>query len=324
MSGNQVAVVDETALVAIPRRHYGPWIGGAVVTLIAAIFVQSLIVNPNFEWDVVATYFFSPQILRGILGTLGLTAGAMVIGIVLGTILAVMRRSPNWMLSRSAGLYIWFFRGTPLLVQLIFWYNLATLYPRLALGIPFTSVIFTSVDTNSVISPITAALLGLGLNQAAYTAEIVRSGILSVPDGQLDSASSLGMTRWMTMRRVILPQAMRVIIPPLGNETIGMLKTSSLVSVLAMPELLYSAQLIYNRTYQTIPMLIVASLWYLVVTTVLTMIQIPLERHYSKGIGRRPSIPDRWHSAFWRRAVRFHDELTRPAVLSAERPVHRS
>jgi polar amino acid transport system permease protein len=310
MAAIQLNVADETELIAIPRRHYGTWVARAVVVLIAAIFAQSLVVNPNYQWGVVGTYFFSPQILSGVLWTLGLTVGSMVMGIVLGTILAVMRRSHNVILSGAASLYIWFFRGTPLLVQLIFWYNLATLYPRLSLGIPFTSYVFSSVSTNDVISPLTAALLGLGLNQAAYTAEIVRSGILSVPEGQLDSASSLGMTRWMTMRRVILPQAMRVIIPPLGNETIGMLKTTSLVSVLAMPELLYSAQLIYARTYETIPLLIVASLWYLIVTTVLTMIQIPLERHFSKGRGRQSS-PERWYAGFWRRASRFHAAVPR-------------
>jgi polar amino acid transport system permease protein len=305
MAAIQLNVADETELIAVPRRHYGTWVARALVVLIAAMFAQSLVVNPNYQWGVVGAYFFSPQILSGILWTLGLTVGSMVMGIVLGTILAVMRRSDKVIISGAASLYIWFFRGTPLLVQLIFWYNLATLYPRLSLGIPFTPYVFSSVSTNDVISPLTAALLGLGLNQAAYTAEIVRSGILSVPEGQLDSASSLGMTRWMTMRRVILPQAMRVIIPPLGNETIGMLKTTSLVSVLAMPELLYSAQLIYARTYETIPLLIVASLWYLIVTTVLTMIQIPLERHFSKGIGRRSS-PERWYTGFWRRASRFH------------------
>lgn len=319
MVSTNVDLVGEADLVAVPRRHYGPWIGGAVVVLIAAMIVQSLIVNPNYQWDVVSTYFFSPQILSGILWTLGLTAGSMIMGIVLGTVLAVMRRSPNLILSGASSLYIWFFRGTPLLVQLIFWYNLATLYPRLSFGIPFTPVVFASVSTNAVISSLTAALLGLGLNQAAYTAEIVRSGILSVPEGQLDSASSLGMTRWMTMRRVILPQAMRVIIPPIGNETIGMLKTTSLVSVLAMPELLYSAQLIYARTYQTIALLIVASLWYLVVTTVLTMIQIPLERHFSRGIGRRAPSRGKWYSGFWKRALRFHDTAPRSVASSEER-----
>lgn len=323
MQNQQDEGMGNQELIAVPRRRIGPWIGGAVVALIAAMMIQSLIVNPNFQWDVVLTYFFSSQMLTGLMWTIGLTMGSMLMGIILGTILAIMRRTTNAILFGAASLYIWFFRGTPLLVQLIFWYNLATLYPNFSLGIPFTSIVFASVSTNTVISSLTAALLGLGLNQAAYTAEIVRAGILSVPVGQLDSASSLGMTKWMTMRRVILPQAMRVIIPPLGNETIGMLKTTSLVSVLAMPELLYSAQLIYARTYETIPMLIVASIWYLLLTTVLTMIQIPLERRFSRGIGKSDPTNDRGFRNFWRHAVIFHSPLGKRARLPTESPIGR-
>ena len=279
------------------------------MALLAAMLIHSVTTNPNFQWDVVSTYLFSHIMINGLWWTMGLTAGSMVIGIILGTILAVMRRSTNVLLSKSASLYIWFFRGTPLLVQLIFWYNLATLYPNLSLGIPFSSIKLSSMSTNAAISPLTAALLGLGLNQAAYTAEIVRAGILSVPNGQLDSASSLGMTRGMTMRRVILPQAMRIIIPPLGNETIGMLKTTSLVSVLAMPELLYSAQLIYARTYQTIPMLIVACIWYLVLTTILTMIQIPLERRFSRGAGRPAATRRIGFRELWSHGISLHSPI---------------
>ena len=309
---------DTRELVAVPRRRIAPWIGGFVVVFLAAIFAQSLIANPNYQWDVVIKYFLSGQILAGLVWTIGLTFASMVMGIVLGTIFAVMRRSRNTIVAGAAGLYIWFFRGTPLLVQLIFWYNLASLYPQLSLGIPFTSIVFVSASTNAVISSITAALLGLGLNQAAYTAEIVRAGILSVPAGQLDSASSLGMTRGMTMRRVILPQAMKIIIPPLGNETIGMLKTTSLVSVLAMPELLYSAQLIYSRTYETIPMLIVASIWYLILTTVLTMIQIPLERRFSRGTGVTVANDSLSVGAVLKRALSFHSPIGKSGRLPNE------
>jgi polar amino acid transport system permease protein len=237
-----------------PRRRPGSWIATALILVVAALIVQALVTNPNFEWDVVGSYFFSTSILGGLVRTLQLTVLAMLFGIVLGTLLAVMRQTRNVAVSGAAGLYIWFFRGTPLLVQLIFWFNLASLYPTLRYGVPFTDAVFGEVSTNSVISPFTAALLGLGLNQAAYTAEVVRAGILSVPHGQLDAASSLGMTRMLTLRRVVLPLAMRVIIPPIGNETIGMLKTTSVVSVLAMPELLYSAQIVYARTYEIIPL----------------------------------------------------------------------
>jgi polar amino acid transport system permease protein len=312
----------KTEQIAAPRRHVGPWIGAAVVALGAAMLFQSFIVNPNYNWPVVMEYLLSAQVLSGLIWTIGLTVGSMLIGIVLGTVLAVMRRSQNQIVSAAAGLYIWFFRGTPLLVQLIFWYNLASLFPSLTLGIPFTSLTIASVSTNAVISSLTAALLGLGLNQAAYTAEIVRAGILSVPAGQFDSASSLGMTRGMTMRRVVLPQAMRIIIPPLGNETIGMLKTTSLVSVLAMPELLYSVQLIYARTYQTIPMLIVACIWYLLLTTVLSIIQVPLERRFSRGKGgSRPHAGRNWLRAFGLRAFSFHSAVPNTGFTIPNKPL---
>jgi polar amino acid transport system permease protein len=231
-------------------------------------------------------------------------------------VLAVMRASRNLILSGAAALYIWFFRGTPLLVQLIFWFNISSLYPRLSLGVPFGPIL-VSGSSNALISAFTAALLGLGLNQAAYTAEIVRAGILSVPVGQLDAAASLGMSSLMTMRRVVLPQAMRVIIPPLGNETIGMLKTTSIVSVLAMPELLYSAQLVYARTYQTMPLLIVASLWYLLVTTALTSVQLRIERHFARGAGTGPV--GTLHE-FGRRVFAHHARFRPPAPAGAALP----
>ena len=293
------------------RERFRPWswVATIVVLIVVAMIVQALLTNPNFQWDVVAKYIGSAQILQGLVNTLELTVLAMLIGVLLGTLLAVMRGSRNATLAATAGAYIWFFRGTPLLVQLIFWYNLSSLYPNLTFGIPFTGITFGSVVTNSVISPYTAALLGLGLNQAAYTAEIVRAGILSVPHGQLDAAASFGMTRMLTMRRVILPQAMRVIIPPIGNETIGMLKTTSIVSVLAMPELLYSAQIIYARTYQIIPMLIVASLWYLAVTTILTLVQGQIEKKYAV---RGPALQGNRLGEFARRFFTTHAKLTEP------------
>jgi polar amino acid transport system permease protein len=206
----------------------------------------------------------------------------MAIGIVLGIILAVMRMSKNPILSGVSAAYIWFFRGTPLLVQLIFWYNLAALLPRLGIGIPFGPQ-FVSASVNTLIAPITAAMLGLGLCEGAYMSEIVRAGMLSVGKGQVEAAQSLGMTQGQTLRKIVLPQAMRIIVPPTGNQVIGMLKGTSLVSVLAIAELLYSAQIIYARTYQTIPLLIVASLWYLVMTTVLSVGQHFLERKFGRG-----------------------------------------
>jgi polar amino acid transport system permease protein len=213
----------------------------------------------------------------------------MAVGIVLGIVLAVMRLSPNPLISGVSWLYIWFFRGTPVLVQILFWNYISALYPQLELGIPFGPS-FIHADANDLISPFTAAILALGLNEGAYMAEIVRAGILSVDEGQTDSAKALGMTRLQTMRRIVLPQAMRVIIPPTGNETIAMLKTSSLVSVIATTELLYSVQLIYAVNYRTIPLLIVASIWYLVVTTLLSIGQYYLERRFGRSHARQPPL----------------------------------
>jgi polar amino acid transport system permease protein len=271
---------------AVPVRHPGRWVAAAIVALIIAIIVQSVATNERFHWDVVGDYLFSSRILHGLLVTLELTAIAMAIGIALGVVLAVMRLSANPLISGSAWFYVWAFRGTPVLVQLLFWSFISALYPKLSIGIPFGGPEFASGSANGIITPFVAAILGLGLNEGAYMSEIVRAGILSVDEGQSEASQALGMTRLQTLRRIVLPQAMRVIIPPTGNETISMLKTSSLVSVIAYPELLYSAQLIYSVNYQTIPLLIVASIWYLVVTTVLSIGQYYIERYYGRGTAR--------------------------------------
>jgi polar amino acid transport system permease protein len=258
-----------------------------------------LIRNEQFQWDVVADYLFSPVILRGVRLTLVLTAASMAIGVSLGIGLAVMRTSNGYLLQTASAGFLWFFRGTPLLVQLIFWFNLGALLPELSLGIPFGPS-FMSWETNSVISPLMAALLGLGLNEAAYMAEVVRAGLLSVDEGQVEAAQALGMRPTLTLRRIVMPQAMRVIIPPTGSRTIQMLKTSSLVSVLALPELLHSAQVVYSRTFQTIPLLVVASIWYLFFTTVLSAIQRRIEARYARGSSRHAvdTVPR------WRRSLR--------------------
>ena len=259
--------------------------------VVAAVIVRSVATNPRFGWSVFAHYFTSHQVMHGLLITLELTVIAMAIGIVLGVALAVMRLSPNPLVSGAAWLYIWFFRGTPLLVQLLFWNFISALYPKIALGIPFGPQ-FAHVDANSLITPFAAAILGLGLNEAAYMAEIVRGGILSVEEGQTEAATALGMTRLLTMRRIVLPQAMRVIVPPTGNETISMLKNTALVSVIAYTELLYSVQLIYAANYKQIPLLLVASTWYLIVTTILSIGQYYVERYFGRGSAReQPPTP---------------------------------
>jgi polar amino acid transport system permease protein len=266
----------------VSLRHPGRWVAVAVVVVLAVVVVTSLITNEAYRWDVVFRYFTSAGILDGLRNTLLLTLLAMVVGLVLGIVLAVARDSKNPIVSGAALLYIGFFRGTPLLVQLIFWFNLSALYPTLGLGIPFGPT-FVSGSANDLITPLTAAVLGLGLNEAAYMAEIVRAGLQSVDSGQTQAAQALGMTGRQVFRRIVLPQALRVIIPPTGNETISMLKTTSLVSVIALPELLFAAQVIYSRTYQVIPLLITASLWYLILTTVLTIGQSFLERRLRRG-----------------------------------------
>jgi polar amino acid transport system permease protein len=274
---------------AVPVRRPGRWLAGAVVLVLAAAIVRSVVTDPRFEWHVVGSFLTDERILKGLRLTIELTVIAMAIGIVLGVLLAVMRLSPNPLVSDASWLYIWFFRGTPVLVQLLFWYNIAALYPKIALGIPFGPA-FVHADANTLITPFTAAILGLGLNEGAYMAEIVRAGIISVDEGQSDAARSLGMTRLQTMRRIVLPQAMRVIIPPTGNETISMLKTSSLVSVIAVADLLYGAQIIYSVNFKTIQLLIVASFWYLVCTSILYVGQHYLERHYGRGALREEAL----------------------------------
>lgn len=273
------ALPSEVAPRVVPLRHPWTWAASAAVLLAAGLALASVATNPAFEWPVVAEYLFDAQILLGLARTLELTVAAMAIGLLLGTLLAVMRLSPNPLLSSVAWSYIWFFRSVPALVQLIFWYNFGALYPRVALRLPWGPVLF-SADTNALITPMFAALAGLGLAQAAYTAEVIRAGILSVPRGQTRAALALGMGRLTIFRRIVFPQAMRVIIPPVGNEVVSMVKNTSLVSVIALAELLYTAQLIYARTYQTIPLLIVASAWYLLVVSVLSGAQHALEHRY--------------------------------------------
>jgi polar amino acid transport system permease protein len=275
------------------RSHPGWWVLVAFVALCVAGIAKMLLTNPNLQWDVVAEYFFSRRILHGLLVTLELTALAMFFGVLLGILTAVMRLSPIRIVSSVAWAYTWFFRGTPLLVQIIFWYNLAALFPKIDVGLPVVGPVIWSGDANVVITPFIAAVLGLALNEGAYMSEIVRGGILSVDQGQQEAAVALGMRNSRVMRRIILPQAMRVIVPPTGNQVIGMLKSTALVSVTSTAELLYTTQQIYNQNFKTIPLLIVASLWYLIVTSVLSIVQYYIERRYARG-GRRELPPTPW------------------------------
>lgn len=267
------------------NRTKHPWqIVGAVIALIlAAQVVYLLFTTPNFGWSVVGTYLFEKSIMRGLGMTLLLTVIAMTIGIVLGVILALCRMSDNPVLKPLAAFYIWFFRGTPTLIQLIFFYNLSALFPVLAVGVPFGGPVFAEAPTNRIVTAFLAAILCLGLNEAALMAEIIRGGLLSVKKGQREAAAAIGMPPLRSFTRIVLPQAMRFIIPPTGNQVISMVKSTALVSVIALADLLYSAQAIYNRNFETIPLLIVACIWYLVVTSVLNVGQHFIERHYGKS-----------------------------------------
>jgi polar amino acid transport system permease protein len=264
-------------------RHPGRWVAAAVLVVLAAMFVNFVATTEQLRPDLVFGYLFERSILRGLLVTIEVTAAAMLVGVVLGTLLAVMRLSENPLLRGVAGGYVWLFRGTPILVQLLFWFFLGTVLPKISLGIPFGPEFF-SISSNTLITQFVAAILGLGLNEAAYMAEIVRAGIGSVDRGQTEAAQALSMNPGLTYRRIVLPQAARVIVPPTANELISMLKLTSLCLVIGLPELLTTAQLIYGRNFQQIPLLIVASIWYIVLTTILTVVQSRIERRMSRGV----------------------------------------
>ncbi|WP_405611308.1 amino acid ABC transporter permease [Streptomyces sp. NBC_00076] len=263
------------SLRIVPQRRFGQWTAAVAVLVLLALAVNSVLRNEAFQWDVVADYFTSDAVLRGLWLTLWLTAVVMVLGFVLGTLLAAFRLSANPVLRSVSWGYVWLFRSIPILVQLLLWFNIGALYPQI-LG----------VKTVNLLGPITVAVIGLTLHEAAYAAEVVRGGILSVDRGQIEAAQALGLSRWRRWWRIVLPQAMRSIVPPAGNMLIGTLKGTSIVSVIAVQDLLYSVQLVYHRTYQVIPLLMVATVWYTVVTSVLSLGQHYVEKHYARGSER--------------------------------------
>ncbi|MFI8161067.1 amino acid ABC transporter permease [Streptomyces microflavus] len=256
----------------VPVRRTGRWTAAVAVLVLLALALSSVIRNEAFEWDVVVSYFATASVLRGLWLTLWLTAVVMVLGFALGALLAVLRLSGNPVLQAVSWGYVWLFRSTPILVQLLFWFNIGALYPQI-LG----------VSTVTLMGPVTIAVVGLTLHEAAYAAEVVRGGILSVERGQVEAAQSLGLGPWRRFRRIVLPQAMRSIVPPAGNMLIGTLKGTSIVSIIAVQDLLYSVQLVYHRTYQVIPLLLVATLWYAGVTSLLSIGQRYVERYYARG-----------------------------------------
>jgi len=279
------------AIKAVPVRHPWRWLSAVVVLLLAVAAINTVVTAPLLHWETFWQFLFQRLIFDGVRLTLVLTVAAMVIGITLGVVLAVMRLSPNPVMSAVSWFYIWFFRGTPVLVQIFFWFNVAIILPYIGVGIPSTHI-GVSVSTNVLIPAVVAAILGLGFNEAAYMAEIVRAGIISVEHGQTEAAQALGMTRLQVMRRIVLPQAMRVIIPPTGNETISMLKTTSLAFVASVPELFTRGDQIANSNFRYVELLFVISFWYLVMTSVLTVGQFYLERYFARGSARElPPTP---------------------------------
>ena len=278
---------------AKPVPRPGRWASAVVVTILAAMALHALITNKNFQWPVVAQWLFSASIMQGVLFTIILTVLAMFVGTALAITMAIMRQSVNPVLRWVAMAYIWFFRGTPIYTQLIFWSLLPTLYPTLSFGVPFLGSLWgweITFDTATYFTPFWMAFIGLGLNEGAYLAEIMRAGLLSVPKGQWEAATALGMPRATIFRRIVLPQAMRVIVPPIGNETISMLKTTSLVSAIPFTlELTFIARQRGQATFAPVPLLIAAAIWYLVITSLLMWIQSFIEKHFGKGFERRDS-----------------------------------
>ncbi len=280
---------DDDDIVAVPLRHPWRWVVAVILTTGLVCLIVSLWSNKNIDHSTITEFIFNPRILNGIVLTIVLTVAAMIISTVLGVLLAVMRLSANPVMNALAWLYVWVFRGTPLLIQIVFWGYLGLLYSQISLGIPFTDFNVFSIDTNTLIPAFTAGLLAMTLNQAAYSAEIVRAGMLSVDAGQFEAAYSVGMSPVFTLFKVVLPQAMRVIIPPMGNETISMLKNTSLLSVIAVLELYTVATQISSQNLRQVELLIVVSCWYLFLTSVLSIPQYYMERHYGRGQARHHS-----------------------------------
>lgn len=282
MSAPTTVAADDSAqyevahLKLVPKRHIGRNVAAGIVILLMAALIRAFSVG-QIEWSYVRDFLFAPVILQGLVNTLVMTVAAMAIGIVLGVVIAIMRISGNPVLSWIAIGYLWIFRGAPALLQLMLWFNLALIFPTL--GIPGLFE-FRTVD---IMTPFVAAMLGLGIQQGAYTSEVVRSGLLSVDSGQYEAARTIGMTQMKMLRRIVLPQAMRVMVPPVGNEVIGMVKLTSLASVIQFSEILHNAQVIYYANTRVLELLLVASFWYLVVVSVLSVIQQRIERYYGRG-----------------------------------------
>lgn len=301
------AAPRDAGLRVVPVRHWGRWILSAAVAFVVLQFLWSLASNPKWQWDVFAEYFFAPSVINGLWLTLWLTVVSGIAGFVLGAVLAVFRLSKSPLLNAAAWWYIWFFRSVPLVVQILVWFNLGYLYPTVGLGTPFTTDFWlVEFETTTLISAFAAATIGLSLHQAAYSAEIIRAGILSVDQGQTEAAAALGLPRRIRFFRITLPQAARAIVPNAFNEIIGLVKGTSVVFIVALPELFYTVQVIYNRNQRVIPLLLVAVVWYALITTILSIAQYYIERRFARGALRElPPTPiqqaRRWAREQWAR-----------------------
>ncbi|MFF1816112.1 amino acid ABC transporter permease [Kribbella sp. NPDC058245] len=282
------AGLADADLPVIGRRHPWRWVGVAVVLTLLAMFVHGLVTNPGWDWPTFFQFFTTRTIFSALWVTIQLTVYGTVLGFALGAVVATMRLSSSPFLQVVAWGYIWAFRSIPLIVQLLFWFNIAYLYQELSLGIPFGPE-FVHFSTNNLFGPLGAAVLGLALHQAAYAAEIIRGGIISVDAGQTEAAAALGIPKLRQFFRIILPQAMRSILPNGANEVISLFKGTSIVSVMAIPELFYQVQVIYGRNSRVVPLLMVATVWYIVLTTLLSIAQFYVERHFARGTAR--SLP---------------------------------
>ncbi|WP_067455167.1 amino acid ABC transporter permease [Actinomadura macra] len=286
------------AIKAVPVRHPGRWVAVAVLVVLAAMFVHMLVTNKAFQWSFIVDNAFRPNIVEGVRTTVLLTVLSMIIGVILGVVLAIMRLSGNPILSLVAWLYTWFFRAVPRLVLAILFGNMGILYAQYhvggvpfsdqvgdLLGVDMSGTLFT-IDANTFLTGFMAGLLALALSEGAYMAEIVRAGMLSVDAGQNEAAGALGMSRMQTMRRIVLPQAMRVIVPPTGNETIAMLKDTSLVAFVPVTnELFFQLKSVGDKGFNVFPMLVAACIWYLILTSFLLVAQHYLERYFARGVG---------------------------------------
>lgn len=284
---NQADLDKLTSSPIKPLRHPGRWVMAAIVIFLLALLAKTLFTNERFEWGIVGQYIFAQPILDGVFMTLKLTIIATVLSLLAGTTLALMRVSENFVLRYVSAGYIWFFRSVPLLVQLIFLYNISALFPSIRIGIPFNGPTLVEGSANALLTPMIAAILAFALNESAYTAETIRGGIISVDKGQIEAGKALGLSSAKVVRHIILPQALKVFIPPFGNQVINLLKLTSLVSVIALADILYSAQLIYSQTFETIPLLIVVSIWYLFLVSILSYGQSVLEKRLAQDSTRK-------------------------------------